>query len=57
MGLTLLTDFNTPIGVVAGGVVARKKAGDSQPLRGTPRLYLAMVDAIFNCKIDYCVFL
>lgn len=47
MGLTLLTDSNTPIGVVVGDVVARKKAGESQPYRGTPRLYLAMVDAIF----------
>lgn len=47
MRLTLLTDFNTPKGVVAGGVVARKKAAGRQPLRVTPWLYLAVVDAIF----------
>ena len=47
MRLTLLTDFNTPKGVVVGGAVARKKAAEKQPLRVTPRLYLAMVDAIF----------
>lgn len=48
MGLTLLTDCNTLKGVVVGGVVDRKKAGESQPLRGTPRLYLDVVDVIFN---------
>ena len=32
MRLTLLTDYNTPIGVVVGGAVARKKAADRQPL-------------------------
>lgn len=31
MRLTSLTDYNTPIGVVAGGAVARKKAADRQP--------------------------
>lgn len=46
--LTLLTDCSTPLGVVVGGVVARKKAAEKQPLRVAPRLYLAMVDAIFD---------
>lgn len=32
MGLTLLTDYHTPIGVVVGDVEDRKKAGESQPL-------------------------
>lgn len=48
MGLTLLTDSNTPLGVVVGGVVARKKAGESQPLRVTSRICNAVVDVIFN---------
>lgn len=48
MGLTLLTDFNTPLGVVVGGVVARKKAGDSQPLKVTSRIFDAVVDEILN---------
>ena len=48
MGLTLLTDFNTPLGVVVGGVVARKKAGASQPLRVTSRIFDAVVDEILN---------
>ena len=48
MGLTLLTDFNTPLGVVVGGVVARKKAAEKQPLRVTSRIYDAVVDVIFN---------
>lgn len=48
MRLTLLTDFNTPIGVVVGGAVARKKAAGRQPLRVAPRLYFAVVDCIFN---------
>lgn len=48
MGLTLLTDCHTPQGVVVGGVVARKKAGASQPLKVTSRIYDAMVDVIFN---------
>ena len=43
----MLTDFITPIGVVVGGVVARKKAGVSQPLRVTSRIYDAVVDVIF----------
>ena len=43
----MLTDFNTPKGVVVGGVVARKKAGESQPFRETSRLYFAVVDVIF----------
>lgn len=46
--LTLVTFYNTPIGVVVGGAVARKKAAEKQPLKVAPRLYLAMVDAIFN---------
>jgi len=33
---------------VVGGVVARKKAGGSQPFRETSRLYFAVVDVIFN---------
>ena len=48
MGLTLLTDFNTPLGVVVGGVVARKKAGDSQPYRVTSWIFDAVVDEILN---------
>ena len=48
MGLTLLTDTNTPLGVVVGGAVARKKAGESQPLRATSRICDAVVDVIFN---------
>lgn len=32
MRLTLLKDYNTPKGVVVGGVEDRKKAGESQPL-------------------------
>jgi hypothetical protein len=48
MRLTLLTDCNTPKGVVVGVVVARKKAGASQPLRVTSWIYDAMVDVIFN---------
>ena len=46
--LTLVTFYNTPLGVVVGGVVARKKAGASQPLRVTSRIYDAVVDVIFN---------
>lgn len=48
MGLTLLTDCHTQIGVVVGGVVAQKKAGASQPLKVTSRIYDAMVNVIFN---------
>lgn len=48
MQLTLLTDCTTPKGVVVGGVVARKKAGESQPLRVTSRICNAVVDVIFN---------
>ena len=44
----MLTDYNTPKGVVVGGVVARKKAAGRQPLRVTSRIYDAMVDVIFN---------
>lgn len=55
MRLTLLTDYNTPIGVVVGGVVDRKKAGESQPYRGTPRLLLAVVDIILDSVIDNVV--
>lgn len=47
--LTLVTFYHTPIGVVVGGVVARKKAAEKQPLRVVPWLNLAMVDAILNC--------
>ena len=48
MWLTYLTFFNTPKGVAVGGVVARKKAGESQPLRVTSRICDAVVDEIFN---------
>ena len=48
MRLTLLTDYHTPKGVVVGGVVARKKAAEKQPLKVAPWLYLAMVDTILN---------
>ena len=41
-------DCHTPIGVVVGGVVARKKAAERQPLRGTSRIFDAVVDEIFN---------
>ena len=55
MRLTLLTDFNTPKGVVVGDVVDRKKAAERQPYRGTPRLLLAMVDIILDSVIDNVV--
>jgi hypothetical protein len=48
MRLTLLTDSNTPKGVAVGGVVARKKAAEKQPLRVTSRICNAVVDVIFN---------
>ena len=44
----MLTDYNTPKGVAVGDVVARKKAGASQPLKVTSRIYDAVVDVIFN---------
>ena len=53
----MLTDFNTPLGVVVGGVVARNKAGESQPLRVTSRICDAVVDVIFNSEINNVVFL
>lgn len=48
MGLTLLTDSNTPLGVVVGGVVASKKAAEKQPLSVASRICNAVVDVIFN---------
>lgn len=48
MWLTYLTFSNTPKGVVVGGVVARKKTAERQPLRVTSRICDAVVDEIFN---------
>ena len=53
----MLTDCNTPLGVVVGDAVARKKAADRQPLSVAPRLYFAVVDEIFYSEINNVVFL
>lgn len=48
MWLTSVTFSNTPKGVAVGGVVARKKAADKQPLSVAPWLYFSVVDVIFD---------